>query len=347
MSSSSFVTFEDFGKSFIPRKIRPTLRYYINKAGFLNVPYRLFGILFLVSVVLTGLLFIFLIYPMVRDFAPVKFVFLVFSSWVIINLAILVLIIACIYVYLDYIIYRRIIAIEDVLEEFLRYLSENLKGGMSFDKALWQSIRPQFGVLSDEIALIAKKVLTGQDIADALTDFSNKYDSPILKRSLQLIIEGMKGGGQIAYIIDRVEKNIRETKELKSEMAATNATYVIFLTASVIVIAPALFGLSYNLLVVLSNITAKISLSSGSSSSLGGFGSALSNLKIEPDSFKGFSVGAVAVISFFVSMILSTIQKGNVKAGLKYIPLFVLGGILMYIMFRELLLSLFSGFIDI
>jgi hypothetical protein len=36
-----------------------------------------------------------------------------------------------------------------------------LKGGMSFDASLWNSVKPEFGVLSEEIQLCTKKVMTG------------------------------------------------------------------------------------------------------------------------------------------------------------------------------------------
>ncbi|RME57355.1 MAG: hypothetical protein D6780_08555, partial [Candidatus Dadabacteria bacterium] len=75
-----------------------------------------------------------------------------------------------IYFFLDLRIYTRTRDLELILPDFLEEVSSNLKGGMSFEKALWSSIKPRFGVLSHEIALAGKKVMTGHDIEDALRE---------------------------------------------------------------------------------------------------------------------------------------------------------------------------------
>lgn len=335
----SLVSLTEFGKAFIPKSIRPKLRRYLLKAGYTQVPFHTYGAIFLLSIILSATIYIFFLYPLLQGLGSLLFMILTFIFWVIIQASILILIIVLIYVHLDLKIFKRTREMENVLEEFLRYVSENLKGGMSFDKALWGAIRPQYGTLADEMNLVAKRVITGRDITDALIEFTDKYNSPLLKRSFQLIIEGMKGGGNIAYIIDKVERNIRETKDLKEEMVAANTTYVIFMAAIVLVIAPALFGLSYNLLEVLKSIGGKLAASSGGGGGMMDF----SKININPSIFKWFSIGALSVIALFSSMILSIIQKGNVKEGLKYIPIFVVISILMYLLFKAILGIVFGG----
>lgn len=340
---SKLVRLEQFGKAFIPNTIRPRLRRYLFRAGYPEVPFKLYGGLFIFSIVLTAILVMVFIYPLIKDQNQFAFMTLIFIFWVIIQSLMLLLMIMVLYIKYDIDIYRRTMEMEEVLEEYLRYVSENLKGGMTFDQALWNAIRPQYGTLSYEMNLVAKKVMTGTDISDALIEFTEKYESPTLRRSFQLIVEGMKGGGNIAYIIDRVEKDIRETKELKEEMVSANTTYVIFMTAIVLVIAPALFGLSHNLLIVLQKIAGLVSSSGSSDVALGMMD--FSKLSIDPDSFKWFAIGALLVISLFASMILAILQKGSIKGGIKYIPVFMLVSIVMYLFFKALLGVLFSGIV--
>ena len=344
---SKFVTLEEFGRAFIPRRVRPNLRRYLFKAGYLEVPYSLFGALFVLSIIITGLGLIFMLMPLIGGLSWGAQLIVTFLYWVVTNSLVLLLIIVIIYIWLDVKILKRTREMEDVLEEFLRYVSENLKGGMNFDKALWEAIRPQYGTLAEEIELIAKQVITGKDISEALIDFTDKYNSPTLKRAFQLIVEGMKGGGNIAYIIDKVEQNIRQTKELMQEMIAANTTYVIFMGAIVLVIAPALFGLSYNLLKVLEKIAGKIAQSGGGGSPTGMGFMDFSQLSINPTAFKNFSLGALGIISLFSAMIMAIIQKGNVKEGLKYIPIFIIISLVMYLLFKAMLGALFVGMIDI
>ena len=335
------VFLEEFGKAFIPKRIRPHLRGYLLKAGIIDVPYRLFGLFFYASLFITYILYFFFVFPKYVEGASALKVFLFTAfSWVVLPISILAVFGSIFYFYTDMRIFNRTKKMEGVLQDFLRMVSENLRGGMSFEQALWSSIRPEFGILGAEVRLAAKKVMTGQDVEEALIEFTSKYDSPMLRRSFDLIIEGLKGGGEIAYIIDRVVENIEETKELKAEMTATNLTYVIFVSFVVIAIAPVLFALSYHFLIILKSFSAK----------LGGSTTAVMPIKfgkitVNPDEFKNFSIYALTTISVFASMIVSIINKGSIKGGIKYIPFFVMGSLLLYFAFMLISGKMFSGFL--
>ena len=334
---------EEFGRAFVPERIRPHLRGYLLKAGITEVPYRLFGALFYVSLVITYLIYFYKVYPLLqtRDINMLLFLLITFIVWFLIQIGIAAFFILAIYSYLDIIIYNRTKKIEDVLEDFLSFVSENLKGGMSLDKALWEAVKPEFGVLSKEIQITSKKVATGEDVEDALREFTQKYNSPMTRRSFDLIIEGVKSGGEIATLIDKVVDNIRETKLLNADMVATNTTYVIFISFIVVIIAPALFALSNQFLVILQTLSGKI-----------GFGLAKSavtlpiniqNLTITLDEFVLFSRIAVCVVAFCSSMIVSEITRGDIKGGLKYIPIYMIAALFSYSFFSITLKSLFGG----
>ena len=162
-----------------------------------------------------------------------------------------------------------------------------------------------------------------------------------MKRTFNLLVEGMRGGAPIAELIDRLEKNIRETKELKAEIATTNITFVMFLTFIVVVIAPALFGLSYNLLVILGNIGEKLAFATQATSSMS---INIGEIKVQPEQFRTFSMFALGVIATFTAMITSIIRKGNITQGIKYIPVYILSSVFMYIVLKAIFLSLFGGF---
>jgi len=247
-----------------------------------------------------------------------------------------------IYQFIELKIFNRTKKMEEVLPEFLRYVSQNLKGGMSFEKALWTAIRPRFGILADEIQLVAKRVMSGLDIEVALKEFTEKYDSPMLKRTFNLVIEGMKGGVEIAELIDRIDENIRETQILKQEMSATNTTYVIFMSIIVMFVAPGLFGLSFNLLLVLTGIMGSLG---GPQSEAANLPINLGDIEVDPSGFKVFSIIALIVTSVFASMIISIIRRGNIKQGIKYIPIFSIVSVVVYFVVRTLLSGLFTGMI--
>ena len=339
------VFLEEFGKAIIPERIRPRLRKYLLRTGITDVPYKTFGVMFYLFILLTIFLSFKYAYPFIVDTFSLWKILLLFLAVVAIGSAIAIFVFAVIYFYLDLRIFNRTKEMEEVLQEFLKFVSENLKGGMSFEKSLWSAIKPEFGILATEVRLAAKKVMTGQDVDEAIREFTDKYDSPMLRRSFNLIIEGLKGGGRIAELIDRVIENIEETRMLKKEMAATNMTYVIFITFVVIVIAPGLFALSYQLLMILGKFVAKI----GATEVRGGMTLPLtiSSVSIKPDDFVVFSRYALVTISTFSSMIVSMIRKGSIKAGVMYIPIFIGLSLLMYSIFMFLLTMIFSSLIAI
>jgi pilus assembly protein TadC len=334
---------DEFGKAIIPERVRPGLRKYLLKAGISEVPYRLFGILFYACILVSIFLFFGYAYsPLIANFSGFKLFILSFLVGLMIASFIAILAFVIVYFYLDLRIFNRTRQMEEVLQDFLKFVSENLKGGMSFEKALWTAIKPEFGILATEVRLAAKKVMTGQDVEEAVQEFTDKYESPILKRSFNLIIEGLKGGGQVAELIDRVVENIGETRTLKKEMAATNMTYVIFIMVVVLLISPGLFALSHQLLIILGSFISKIGGTQATSSAIN-LPFSVSRISIAESDFVVFSRYALVLISIFSSMIVSMIRRGSIKAGVAYIPVFITISLIVHSVFVFLLSKIFGG----
>jgi len=218
---------------------------------------------------------------------------------------------------------------EEVLPDFLQVVSINLRGGLSFENALWQAIQPQFSTLSVEIDRVAKKVMTGQDLAESLQIFADSYDSPTLKRVIALIISEVGSGGRVADLLDSITDDLREVKALKNEMVASVVSYIIFVSIIVVFIAPFLFAVSHLLLSIISKIGAKVG--ANSYSTVVNVPLNFSKVSINPDEFKVFAMYALGTISLFSSMIVSIIEKGDIKGGIKYIPIFVLGSLSVFL----------------
>ncbi len=338
----SFLYLEEFGKAFVPKKLRSSLRKYLAQAGIEEPPYKFFGILFWITAVITYFLYVPGIYPVIKNKALAVVFILSFFSWFLIQIILAVLIILAVYFYLNIKIYKRTKELEDALPDYLALVSTNLKGGMSFEKSLWAAVKPEFGILAKEIGLVSKRVATGNDVQDALQDFSDKYNSPILRRSIDLLKGEIVSGGIISGVIDSLVSNLKKTKALKQEMVAATLTYMIFMAAIVVFIMPALFALSKQLLEIILQFGARISTGMASTSSTM---FTFTVADINPFHFKVFSIVAISIISIFSSMIISTIEKGDIKGGIKYIPLFLVSSIIMYFIFTIILSTLLGGVI--
>jgi sensor histidine kinase YesM len=151
---------EEFGKAFIFKRLRPKLKSFFMKAGYDDVPYELFGWMFYASLAVTYFIYILLIYPkIISVISGSSFIVLIltFISWVVIQVSILFLAGTYLYFSLNITIYKRTKEIENILPDYLQVVSSNLKGGLSFEKALWAAIKPEFGVISKEVTMVYKE----------------------------------------------------------------------------------------------------------------------------------------------------------------------------------------------
>ncbi len=331
---------DTFGKAFIPKRLRPNLRNYLFTAGINEVPYKFFGILFWITAIVTFVIYFSVIYSFLADINTLGVFIITLFSWFIIQSLMVFFIIMIVYFYLNMRIFNRVQELEKHLPDYLTLVSTNLKGGLSFEKSLWSAIKPEFGILAKEMTLVSKKVLTGTDVKLALTELMKKYKSPSLQRSLNLIIGEVESGGKIADVIDRVIENLKKASILKQEMVASTTTYSIFMVAIVLFITPALFALAQQLLQIIIGVTKNIGVASTSASGM--FGNlSFSDSSINPKDFKTFSLIAIGVISTFSSMIVSIISRGNVKSGVKYIPIFIAVSIVLFLLISNMLAGFF------
>jgi len=246
------------------------------------------------------------------------------------------------YLIIDLRIFKRRIGIEDVLADFLQLTSANIRAGMPIDRALWYAVRPQFGVLASEIEMVAKETIGGEDLEGALKRFAEKYDSLMLRRSINLLIEGIAAGGEIGDLLTKISIDIQESRIMKKELSANVTTYVIFISFATIVAAPLLFALSSHLLFIVSNLMLKLDVPSGittfSINFSGGPGISIKDFRI-------FAITCLVITSYFSSVIIATIKKGEIKAGVKYIPMFIVSTIVLFLIFSLVISKLFGSII--
>ncbi|MBS3131180.1 type II secretion system F family protein [Candidatus Woesearchaeota archaeon] len=332
-------------KTAIAQERKQRLRYYLERAGISINPKaiskRIFSLCIIINLVITSYLLYY--YSTNFGYTYAKIFTAMALVWVVVFAAILFIIWMLLYIALDVRVYKRKLDIEEVLPDFLQLTASNIKSGMTIDRALWYAVRPRFGVLAKEIEGVAKDTMGGMDLNDALEKFASKYDSVTLKRSISLLIEGISAGGEIGDLLNKIAINIQELKIMRKEMAANVSTYTIFITFASIIAAPFLFGLSGVLIQVISGIGATLS-DLGSTAATSGLGISFGTVGVDYSDFRIFAIVSLVITSFFSAAIVSTIKKGNVKSGIKYIPLFIAVSVTLFL-FADFVLGIFlSGF---
>ena len=141
-------------------------------------------------------------------------------------------------------------------------------------------------------------------------------------------------------LIDNIVDNLGETKELKLDLATTNLTYVIFVSFVTILIAPLLFALSSQFLIVLTSFSEN--MGSMATHSTVAMPLTVGEIAIDCKDFEIFARYVIGTTAFFSSMIVSLINRGSIKECFRYIPFFIAFSLLLHKIFMILFTTIFG-----
>jgi len=239
---------------------------------------------------------------------------------------------------LDYLKFKRRSELEEILPEFLRLVSANHRAGLPLDLSIWKANRPRFGILSVEVDELARKTYSTGDFIGPLEDFGRKYDSPLLKRVISNLTEGIRTGSDIASLLDDVSNNVRTIKNTRKELASEVENYMLFITITVLIISPLMFALTSKMAGLIEGVK-NILISSGTAEA----SSAIEvPFKIASSStgkpfqhyFDIFVYLMTATSSIISVLLMSTIKYGNVQSELKKIPVYFVISLVAYTLFK-------------
>ncbi|MEM2089655.1 MAG: type II secretion system F family protein [Candidatus Pacearchaeota archaeon] len=231
---------------------------------------------------------------------------------------------------------------EAALPDALQLMATNLRAGLTTDKALLVSAREEFGILNEEFKRVAKEIATGRDITEALNAMSKRIKSPLVERTIQLIIFGITSGGELASLLEESAAGLRQQYITKKQIHTSVLMYTIFIIVAVALIAPLLFGLSSVLVETMQTtlsgieapppeVTTQIPLS-------------ISPVAIDINIIKIFTIILLVVTAVLSSFVLGLITKGEEKEGLKYIPILTSSAVIVFFVVRIAIVKLLGIF---
>ena len=240
--------------------------------------------------------------------------------------------------------------VENVLPDALQLMSANIRAGMTVDRAILLAARPEFGILEEEIRRVGSKTVGGKPIKVALLEIKERIKSDILDKTVRLIIEGIESGGELAHLLEETANNIRITQSLRREIKASVTTYSIFIVFAAVLGAPMLYSLSLFFVEVTTRLWSPEMMGgieiTGSTMG-GGLLSKAGSPQITAESLFWFAITSIAVTTFFGSLIIGLIQTGREKNGFKFIPMFLIGSIAIFLIGHFLITTLFGEFFQI
>jgi archaeal flagellar protein FlaJ len=233
------------------------------------------------------------------------------------------------YIFVHIIIERKNAVIEEALPDALLLIASNLRAGMTPDKALLLSAKPEFGPLKDEIYLVGKKITMGKNISRALIEMSERTHSRRLLLAVEMINSGLNSGGSLANLLEATADRLKEQILIDKKIKASITMYVIFIFAATAIITPVLLGLSSVLQEIIKSTISQISLPPGSLSIVP---IQTTNEGVSSKFLTMFIIIFLSVNSLMASLLLGLIAKGKRIVGLNYflpmitiaVPLFLL-----------------------
>lgn len=233
--------------------------------------------------------------------------------------------------------YNRIKKMEHAFPDFISLMASNLRAGMTVDRALLISARKEFDPLDKEIMQVGKDILTAREVSDALKDMAKRINSDEISKTVQLIISGIRSGGNLAVILEQTANNMRERIFVKKRASSNVLMYVIFIFFAVAVGAPLLFGLSTVLVEIMAGMFADI----GTETVNVNLPFTITKIEVSTTFIFYFAMLFIVVTSTLASLILGLVSKGQEKEGIKYIVPLIIFSLAVFLVSRWFLLKYF------
>jgi len=222
--------------------------------------------------------------------------------------------------------------VEKILPDALQLIASNMKSGLTTEKALLVSARPEFGALEKEFKEASKKMMAGERTEIALKEMTQKIRSKTFERTIWLITEGINSGGEMANLLIQLSNDLREQNALQEEVKGNVSMYIILIFFASVVGAPLMFGISSFIVKIMSKQAGSLGTIPEESlamvSTQGGFGAG--GMQIQPEFIMFFSIITLFVISVFGALTIGIINTRSEKGGIKYIPVMLIASYIFY-----------------
>ena len=234
-------------------------------------------------------------------------------------------------------------ALEEIFPDFFALVSSNVRSGMNLDQALWQSAKPEFGILAEEVRKAVKLSFSGEPIDEALDYLASRFNSDMFKRAINIIKHSIYSGGEIATVLDKISEEASELAILKRDIRSNLIIYVIFLFFAAAIGIPFMLSVSHKMLIIMEKTFSLVETSSYGGNSMLPF--TVSKPPVTPKQFYYFSFLVILISSITTAFIMGATYSGRKTDGIKYLPMILLIGLFVFFVAGFVLDFFFSSII--
>jgi flagellar protein FlaJ len=206
--------------------------------------------------------------------------------------------------------HKRIAAVDEKFPDFLRDIAESARAGMTLPRALVTAARGSYGALTPEIKVMAAQVEWGVEFAEALHRFAKRCHTPLIDRTVSLVVEAQRAGGSVVDILTAASEDAREIKQIVSERNTQMSMYNVVIYISFFVFIVVVLVLSAQFIPAF-----KTAVGAASGQQVGG----LRFIDFDPEDFNTVFFQAAVVQAIGGGLVGGVLTKGSPMAGFIHI----------------------------
>ncbi len=211
---------------------------------------------------------------------------------------------------LSYVDYRWKRAIDDHLPDLFRSIVQAQETGRTLPQALEEAAKRDYGPLTMELRKMTAQISWGSSFEEALLAFGKRVDTVLVQRTVPLIIEASRSGGQVEKVFDPMGKFIQTTLLLDKERRTQTRPYI-----AVIYVAFLVF--LFTIILVFKSFFVDLE-------QLPSFGTT----SMTPEEVKRMFFHMTTIQAFFGGLVAGKMGEDTVIAGLKHCLIMMLCGYL-------------------
>jgi flagellar protein FlaJ len=204
----------------------------------------------------------------------------------------------------------RIKKAEEVFPDLLHDLAQAKKAGLSLVDAFALTSEVEYGVLTETMRNIANQLTWGVSFDQAMEVLAKRFPTPMIKRSVNMVIEGYKVGGDVALVLQVAADDASELKTLALKRVGELAPYTI--------ISYLTFFVFLGVLAVLNNwLIPMMTLSGESMAGMEGMGEAII-AAVDVETPKMIFFHCAIIEGICAGLVAGKLGDGKLAAGIKH-----------------------------